>query len=382
MSPYLVSELYEQIKRVVSKPLAITDPQGTPLYEKNDFTKTKIFRFKTVSRENSSNEVIDHPSLRSLSLYAQDKLLGYVVAEVEVEDIQTIQVIGSMADLIIQQFLAMHRPKPDTVDLLLNRLVYRSSTLEEGELDEQMAALGYRLDVQRVAVIFELNGFWHNYLQSIGQPLAEKQNLIAAKKRDIELSLVSFFSRNQDNIIGYIGNDRFLVLKDLSTTDFQKFCQLLQTSSKEITSSLKNINIVDVTIGIGSPSHSSVDLVESAQEALQALDIGKKLYGLGGVYRNEMLGILPLILTHNNTHKHQLASQLLAPIVGDAELFETLETFLTNNLNLTQTSEALSVHRNTVIYRLDKIQELLGKDPRQFEQAVELHLALLLQKSL
>ncbi|MBI4948284.1 helix-turn-helix domain-containing protein [Candidatus Berkelbacteria bacterium] len=379
MPPYLAQELYDQIKRVINKSIAIVGPYGEPILQKNDFNNIVNFQTKTVSREHDSHEVIGNDQLRAISLYDERKLLGFVIVEARAEDIQTIQIISSLAGLIVQQFLSMHKPKPDTVDLLLTRLIFRSNTLEDGELDEQMAALGYRLDVQRVAVVLELSGFWQNYLHSLGH---DKQNLIAAKKRDIELSLVSFFSRNQDNIIGYIGNDRFLVLKDLSSADFNKFFSLLKSSFNEITASLKNVNIKQITVGVGTPSHSSIDLISSASEAIQALEIGKKLFGSDKVYRNEALGVLPMLTSTNLAQKKHLAEGLVAPIITDIELLTTLESFLEHNLNLTNTSEALKVHRNTVIYRLDKIKELINKDPRKFDEAMELKLAMMFQKIL
>ena len=284
-----------------------------------------------------------------------------------------------LEQLIRQDRLHLLERERSAADLLLARVVYRPTTIDPEELEEQMSALGYSLDVQRSAVLFELTGFWDNYLQTIGQPLGDKQNLIAAKKHDIEQSLTSFFSKNQDNVIGYIGNDRFLVLKDLSTTDFNRFSKLLLSHYGEITNSLKNVYIKDVTVGIGSPSSSPAGLLLSAQEALQVLEVGRRLEGPNSAYRSDILGVLPLVISTSASQKKEHAERLLVDL-DDQELSETLESFLEHDLNLTQTAEALKIHRNTVIYRLDKITEKIGKDPRSFTDAVELYLALQLVK--
>jgi len=380
MSPYLLKELYQQIKRIIARPLAITNADGQPFKEVNDFPQTRLFILNEApTRDKSSLSLEGHPQLQAIPLYAEDKLVGLITCEVSAEDVQTIQLITSLAELLIQQFMVIHKPRPDAVDLLLTRLVYRPATIDAEELEQQMAALGYRLDVQRCGVLFELAGFWDNYLQTIGQPLGEKQNLIAAKKHDIEQSLTSFFSKNQDNIIGYIGNDRFLVLKDLSTTDFGRFSQLLTQHYGEITDALKNIYIKKITVGIGSSSNSASDLILSVGEARQVLEIGQKLEGSDQVYKNDILGVLPLVIASTPAQKKDQAERILANL-DDPELTETLEAFLRHNLNLTQTSDALKIHRNTVIYRLDKITEKIGKDPRSFDEAVELFLALQLRQ--
>lgn len=377
MSPYLLKEVYQQIKRIVGRPIALINQTGSAFAGMNDFNRIKQFTLQeSPSRDKACIAISDHPELQAIPIYSDDKLAALIVTEVVPEDVQTIQIITSLAELIAQQFLSLHKPRPDAVDLLLTRVVYRSATIDADELESQMAALGFRLDVQRTALIFELSGFWENYLQTIGTPQEGKRNLIAAKKHDIERSLSSFFSRNQDNIIGYIGNDKFLVFKDLSDADFDRFYELLSKNYDEITSPLKNIHIQKVTVGLGSPSNSAEGLLVSAQEALQVLEVGVKLRGSDHLYRSDSLGVLPLLLSNATNQKKDYAHHLLGNLEDDEELIDTLEAFLGANLNLTQAAETLKVHRNTVIYRLDKIAELLGKDPRKFTDAVELYLAL------
>jgi DNA-binding PucR family transcriptional regulator len=89
---------------------------------------------------------------------------------------------------------------------------------------------------------------------------------------------------------------------------------------------------------------------------------------------------LPLLVSSTISQKQDFAERLLGDLLGDGELLETLEVFLQEDLNLTQTALKLKVHRNTVIYRLDKITEWVGKDPRRFTDAVELYLAITFQK--
>lgn len=376
MSPQLVAQLYQQIKQVITRSIAIIDQNGKPYSGANDFIPIKHFPIHdTVSPEKRSVAVENRPALRAIPLYQQSKLSGLLVIETSEEDSQTIQVLLSLADLIIQQFVDTHKPKPDAVDLLMTRLAYRPSSIDEEELEQQMAALGFRLDLQRASVVLKLVGFWDNYLQSVGQPLGEKQSLISAKKHDIEQALTSFFSKNQDNVIGYIGNDSFLVLKDLSTTDYQKFCELLTTHLGEITDSLKNVHITQVKVSISSAAQSIDQLIPSAREAVEILEIGEKVDPKRAVYRKENLGVIPMLLSNSTDSKKSFAEEVLKRL-DDQELLITLQAFLEANLNLTQTSEMLKVHRNTVIYRLDKIQESLGKDPRSFEDAVSLYIAL------
>lgn len=381
MPPYLLQQLFTQIKRLTNRELALVDKEGLIYTDVSDFSKSKRFTLKqAVSQDRSVVLVEESKDLLALPIYLEDKFYVTIVTRVTAEDSQTIELITSLAELIIQQFVVTHRPRPDAVDLLLTRLAYKPASIDQEELELQMAALGYRLDVQRVAMAIELPGFWENYLQTVGQPHAQKESLIVAKKHDIEASLASFFTRNQDNIVGYIGNDIFLILKDLVSTDYQRFCQLMTTHFNGVTNTLKNVYIKQVTIGIGLPSNQPAGLLTSASQALQVLEIGRRIYGANAAYCYDNLGVLPLLLTGNIDQKKSYAAKIFH-LLDDEELIETLATFLKANLNLTQTAEQLKIHRNTVIYRLDKITEILGKDPRQFSQATELYLAMLFDKT-
>lgn len=366
---------------MISQPIALADRSGQIYQDYSDFPRrTRLNYLHPISQQRQLVPIENSPELQAIAIYQENRPFIVLVVEVRPEDRTTIEVITSLSELIIQQFIAEHQPRPDTVDLLLTRMAYRPSTIDREELENQITALGYRLDTQRTAIAVELSGFWNNYLHSAGEGLGEKNNLIAAKKSDLNQSLASFFTKSQDNLIGYIGNDTFLILKDLHNNDYDRFCGLLDNHYTQITDRLKNVHIKQVTIGVGLSSSSLNGLLRSVQEALQVLLIGKRVIGEGQTHRYQSLGMLPLLLSGESNQKLGFANRLLGVLEADPELIQTLETFLNCDLNLTKTSEELKIHRNTVIYRLNKIQELLSKDPRRFVGAVELYLALLFRK--
>lgn len=379
MSPYLLEALYQNIKQVIGKSIALTDRNGVAFEAANDFSKKTSFRFtEQPTADRRAIDVEGSAQLIGVPIYVDGTFYGVVVLEAEPES-GLPQIVQSLAELIVHQFLASHRPRPDAVDLLLTRVAYKPLTIDAEEFEQQLTALGYLADLPRVVLAIELRGFWDNYLQTAGTPLGEKSDLIAAKKRDIEHNLNSFFSKSQDNLVGYLGNDHFLVIKDMGETDYDRFCTLLQKHFTAITQPLTNVYIREVTIGIGTPSTSPGGLLQSAQEALQILKIGRRMLGGSQAHRFEGLGVLPLLLSGTEEQKRTYATHLFDKL-DDPELIETLETFLRTNLNLTQAAEELSVHRNTVIYRLDKITDLLERDPRVFEDAVELYVGNLFRK--
>lgn len=75
--------------------------------------------------------------------------------------------------------------------------------------------------------------------------------------------------------------------------------------------------------------------------------------------------------------KAELAHDILAPLLADEQLYKSVSTFLSHRLNLTEAAEALHIHRNTLIYRLEKTRQLIGLDPRRFDDALQIKLGLL-----
>lgn len=90
------------------------------------------------------------------------------------------------------------------------------------------------------------------------------------------------------------------------------------------------------------------------------------------------LDIIPLLLMRQCQEKdlHRLVDKLLGPVREDQELLHSLETFLQNNLNVSETAKQLFIHRNSLQYRLDKFMEKTGLDIRQFEVGVNVYLAM------
>ncbi len=77
--------------------------------------------------------------------------------------------------------------------------------------------------------------------------------------------------------------------------------------------------------------------------------------------------------------KIDLAKHLLSPLDQEPDLLETLDAFFVENCCASATANRLSIHRNTLSYRLDKMTSLAGFDPRRFDDAMQIRLALLLR---
>ncbi len=185
----------------------------------------------------------------------------------------------------------------------------------------------------------------------------------------------------QDFIIN-IDNKNIVIIKSLAGNNNKDF--VIKTA-KSIVDTINSELLLKVYVGIGTPVNSINDIAHSYSEARLALEIGRVFDGDKYILSYDELGIGRLI--------YQLPSKLCELFLDeifqkeglevlDEETLQTIDKFFENNLNVSETSRQLFVHRNTLVYRLDKIERLTGLDLRKFDDAVVFKVAVLVRKYL
>ncbi len=159
---------------------------------------------------------------------------------------------------------------------------------------------------------------------------------------------------------------------------------LIQTA-QEIEQTLNSEVFVKTVIGVGTVAAHLRELADSYKEAQLAIEVGKVFDTERSVITYENLGIGRLIYQLPTT----LCEIFLAEVFKrssidslDQETLYTINKFFENNLNVSETSRKLFVHRNTLVYRLEKIKKLTGLDLREFDHAIIFKVALMVKKYL
>lgn len=137
------------------------------------------------------------------------------------------------------------------------------------------------------------------------------------------------------------------------------------------------------TIGIGTISEHLRELADSYKEAQVAIEVGKVFDTEKTVINYENLGIGRLIYQLPTTLCEIFLSEVFRKnsIESlDQETLFTINMFFENSLNVSETSRQLYIHRNTLVYRLDKLQKSTGLDLRVFEDAITFKIALMVVK--
>ena len=140
-----------------------------------------------------------------------------------------------------------------------------------------------------------------------------------------------------------------------------------------------------VVVGIGTVANHLRELAKSYKEAQIAIEVGKVFDTEKYIINYENLGIGRLIYQLPTTLCEMFLQEVFKKNPIDALDHETLFTihkFFENNLNVSETARKLFVHRNTLVYRLEKIKKLTGLDLREFDDAITFKVALMVKKYL
>jgi PucR family transcriptional regulator, purine catabolism regulatory protein len=131
--------------------------------------------------------------------------------------------------------------------------------------------------------------------------------------------------------------------------------------------------------GIGAPCQDLSDWRTSFQQSGQALELARRLGGRKALYFPDLSVYRLLMQIKPNPELAAFLEEILGPLIahdGGVELIHTLETYFDHNANLSQTAEALFIHRNTLIYRMERIAEISGVDLNHPETRLAVQIAL------
>ena len=202
------------------------------------------------------------------------------------------------------------------------------------------------------------------------------------QKQDVAVMdlLQKLFPDRQRDFALTINENEVVLVKELKSNDSKEITKY----GRQIDAGVTELGVAHV-IGIGSTATQLKDIARSFKEAQVAVEIGKVFDDSITMMSYENLGIGRLIYQLPTTLCEMFLSEVFkkgSVESLDEETLFTIQKFFENNLNVSETSRKLFVHRNTLVYRLEKIKKLTGLDLREFDNAIVLKVALMVKQYL
>ena len=334
ISNQILQNTIEGLKAIARVELCIVDTDGKEIASTVSMAECEKPAMEFAQSPADSQEI---QGFQYFKIYDEQQLEYILIAGGSGEDVY---MVGKMVAFQIQNLLVAYKERFDKDNFVKNLLL---DNLLLVDIYSRAKKLHIQTDVKRVVLIIESE--------------SSKDNNV--------LEMVRSANGNSRDFVTAVDENNVIVVHDLSGGD----------SPKEIDKTAKTIENYLVK--------EIKEVSRSYKEARMALDVGKIFFDERNIIAYSELGIGRLIYQLPIPLCKMFIKEIFggkSPDEFDEETLTTINKFFENSLNVSETSRQLFIHRNTLVYRLDKLQKSTGLDLRVFEDAITFKIALMVVK--
>ena len=352
ISNQILQNTIEGLKGISRVDFCVMDTEGKELAETFDAAKEYESAVISFVESPADSQVIQ--GCQFFKIFDEQRLEYVLLAEGETEDVY---MLGKIAAFQIQSLLVAYKERFDKDNFIKNLLL---DNLLLVDIYNRAKKLHIDTEVKRVIFIIETSHERDN------AALENVRSLLGGKSKDFITAV------DEKNII---------VVKELTDKDGNKE---LEKMAQEMLDTLRNEGGEEqIRIAYGTIVGDIKEVSKSYKEAKLALDVGKIFFDEKDIVAFTTLGIGRLIYQLPIPLCKMFIKEIFegkSPDDLDEETLTTINKFFENSLNVSETSRQLYIHRNTLVYRLDKLQKSTGLDLRVFEDAITFKIALMVVK--
>lgn len=351
ISNQILQNTIDGMKSITRVDLCVMDTEGKPLASTMNNTDNYEPMVSAFADSPADSQVISE--CQFFKVYDDHQLEYILLARGDSDDVY---MVGKLATFQIQNLLVAYKERFDKDNFIKNLLL---DNLLLVDIYNRAKKLHIETDARRVVYLIETkNEKDTNALETV-------RTLFAGKPRDFITAV------DERNII---------IVKELKAND--TYDNLMGTA-KVIVDMLNTEAMSKVHVAYGTIVNEIKDISRSYKEAKMALDVGKIFYSERKVVAYNNLGIGRLIFQLPMPLCKMFIREIFdgkSPDDFDEETLVTINKFFENSLNVSETSRELYIHRNTLVYRLDKLQKSTNLNLRVFDDAITFKIALMVVK--
>ncbi len=351
ISNQILQNTIEGLKGITRIDFCVMDTDGKSLA--STFSEQKNYEEEIVSFVESPADSQVVQGYQFFKIFDEHQLEYILLANGGGDDVY---MLGKIAVFQIQNLLVAYKERFDKDNFVKNLLL---DNLLLVDIYNRAKKLHIDTEVRRVIFIIETKH------EKDSSALDNVRALLGGKARDFVTAV------DEKNII---------VVKELEANDGHAELEKVAQNFYDL---LRNDGEEDILIAYGTVVNDIKEVSKSYKEAKLALDVGKIFFGEKSIIAYSALGIGRLIYQLPIPLCKMFIREIFegkSPDDFDEETLTTINKFFENNLNVSETSRQLYIHRNTLVYRLDKLQKSTGLDLRVFEDAITFKIALMVVK--
>ncbi len=351
ISNQILQNTVEGIKQISRVDVGIIDTEGNVLA--STFDEVGQYVDSAMLFVNSPADSQELQGYQFFKVYDDAQLEYILLASGSSDDTY---MVGKMAAFQVQNLLIAYKERFDKDNFIKNLLLDNLLLID---IYNRAKKLHIDTEARRVVFILETDH--------------EKDN---ASLEGVRMSL----GNKAKDFITAVDEKSIIVVKELAPTDDY---EEMEKVAALIINSLEGVKREHAHIAYGTIVGEIQEVSRSYKEARMALDVGKIFFDERDIIAYSSLGIGRLIYQLPMPLCKMFIREIFdgkSPDDFDEETLTTINKFFENSLNVSETSRQLYIHRNTLVYRLDKLQKSTGLDLRVFEDAITFKIALMVVK--
>ena len=352
LSNQILQDTIDGLKKITRRDFSILEREGMVAVSTESITNNEVIGdvAEFVRSAAETQLVLGHHYFKVL----YNGVAEYVVM-VKGEDDETYR-IGKIAAFQIQGLLTAYKERFDKDNFIKNLLL---DNLLLVDIYSRAKKLQIDSNVRRVVFLIETK------MDEETPNMEIIKNIFPIKQRDI---------------VTRVDEDHIILVKELRERDNG---DTLIKHAKVICDTLPVESLTNVKVGIGSIVNDLKNISRSYKEAKMSLEVGRIFYSHIDILSYESLGVGRLIYQLPISLCKMFLNEVLEGLTidnFDSETLITVNKFFENNLNVSETSRQLYIHRNTLVYRLNKLQKLTGLDLTNFDDAIVFKITMMVSE--
>lgn len=351
ISNQILQNTIEGLKAITRIDLCVMDTEGKVLAA--TISDAEVYESAVMAFVDSPADSQVLQGYQFFKVFDEHQLEYIILAKGDSDDVY---MVGKIASFQIQNLLIAYKERYDKDNFIKNLLL---DNLLLVDIYNRAKKLHIETDIRRVVFLIETKN-----------------------EKDVNAleTVRSLFTGKTKDFITAVDEKNIILVKEVKQNE--TYSDLTKTA-KVILDMLNTEAMTKVHVAFGTIVNEIKDVSRSYKEAKMALDVGKIFYSDRNVNAYSNLGIGRLIYQLPMPLCKMFIKEIFdgkSPDEFDDETLNTINKFFENSLNVSETSRQLYIHRNTLVYRLDKLQKSTGLDLRVFDDAITFKIALMVVK--
>lgn len=346
----VLQKTVRDMAEIVGEACSIWNLEGICLAYSSSIDESERREIQNILLDMEAGEEIKRYGKSFFSVSVEDEFFYVLVIHAETEGLE---LIGRLGVKQLEALMLAYQEKMSRNHFIQNLLLDNMLLVD---VYNRAKKLGIAIEARRAVIVIE--------------PKNPEENLVLE-------TLKGIYATNTKDFVTVVDEGHIILVKSLEDAESYKD---LNDVAKSIVDIVNTEVMVNVRVAYGTIVSEIRDVSKSYKEAGMALDVGRIFYEEKNILAYNELGIGRLI--------HQLPVSLCEMFLNevfsgkaveqfDEETLSTVHKFFENNLNISETARQLFLHRNTLVYRLEKIQKKTGLDVRVFDDALTFKIALM-----